>query len=758
MEVVAYDTTEPVVVFAASDVDRPGATKLTGEGVDLRCVDGVEAALAAIDTTAADAARTGDGANAPGRSEGTAANRSDATDTDERVDCVVTTTDLCDSTGLDLVAAVRERDDDLPVIYVPASGSVEDAEAATAAGATVYLPRERAADGELGVRIDEVVDAYDRRRQLARERAMFAALMESAPLPLYVKDAEARHVAVSSYVATGYERSPLGATDVELYGGGDGQAIDSYRDDCTVIETGDPILEKEASGVSSEGESGWYSTTKQPWRTPDGDIQGLVGVTRPITAMKERERQLERQRWRLQQFARFTSNELREPVTTALGALDRATTADGSLAPDADPSLAEIDDALDRMQSLIDTLLTMARPQSEPADLDWIDLEVAVERSWGAIEGVSATLACSIDEAVEVRADPDQLHRLLEQLFRNALVERPAADATDSERNDDVGRDAGTDRGTSTSATADRVRVGLTGEGFYVEDDRGPHASGVDPADSEYRGVGHRVAIARDIAEAHGWSIDAIRGTDTDVGTIDDVPATGDDVRTIGDDSPATEVGTRFVVEDCLFRPVALASATEGSPVELDRSGDVGDAVPPGTATLSSAGDGSDEEWTVHGGGRNVWQDVREFHGLWGVVEGDVRVEARVTDLEPVHERCKGGVVLFDPASGGVLSSVCLTGTVETESIGRSRAGEPISGPVVPDWDGPGLYYRIDRVGDRTICSVSTDGEDWTVVDHRRFHASGPIAAGLAVCSHSTERLAAATFDRVRVVQLEVNE
>ncbi|WP_248517885.1 PAS domain-containing protein [Salinarchaeum laminariae] len=680
MDVVAYDTVEPVVVFAASDADRRSATTMTGDGVELCCVDGVEDALAMID----DSGRRTERPDGP-------------------VDCVVTTDELSDGTGIELAAAVRERDDDLPVIYVPASGSVEDAEAATAAGATVYLPRGRAASGELAERLDDVVESYDRRRQLTREREMFAALMESAPLPLYAKDAEARHVAVSSYVATGHEQSPLGTTDVDLYGDGDAKAFESYRDDRSVIETGEPILEKVARGESAVGEKGWYSTTKQPWRTPDGEIQGLVGVTRPVTAMKERERELERQRWRLEQFAEFTSTELREPVTTALDALDRARAADGSLVTDADASLAEIDDALDRMQSLIETLLTMARPQSEPAELGWIDLEVAGEQSWGAIEGAAATLECDVDEAIEIQADPDQLHRLLEHLFR-AVLDRE-------------------------SAAADSVHLGLSETGFFVEYDGPPldldPAPDTDPNEFEYQGAGHRMAIARDIAEAHGWSIEATREPDDCL---------------------------RFVVDDCLFRPVALASATEGAPMDIGQAADVGDAAPPGEATRE------DGQWTVRGGGRNVWQDVREFHGVWTDVAGDVRVEAQVTDLEPVHERCKAGVVLFDPADGGVLSSIGLTGTVETESTGRPGDGEPITLSPIPGWEGTGLYYRIDRVGDRTISSASRDGEDWTVVDHRRFHGPERVAAGLLVCSHSTERLATATFDDVRVVQLEVSE
>lgn len=740
MDVVAYDTIEPVVVFAASDVDRRAATNLTGEGVDLRCVDGLEDALAVIADTENDPGRTDDTVANPGRTDDAADGPEPIGRTDERVDCVVTTNSLTDGTGVELADAVRERDDDLPVIYVPESGSVADVEAATSAGATVYLPRERAAAGELRERIDDVVDDYDRRRQLACERAMFAALLESAPLPLYAKDADARHVAVSSYVATGYDSSPLGATDVELYSGGEDWALESYRDDRSVIETGDPVLEKERQGTSSEGEAGWYRTTKHPWRTLHGDIQGLVGVTRPITAMKEREQQLERQRWRLQQFAQFTSTELREPVTTALDALDRATTGDGSLAADADPSLEDIDDGLDRMQSLIDTLLTMARPQSEPTDLDWIDLAVAVRQSWNAIEDVSATLECAMDEQIEIQADPDQLHRLLEQLFRNAL----APDSSVAER-DDV-------------ANVTHVRVGLTEEGFYVEDDGPPREYGED-AEFEYQGAGHRVAIARDIADAHGWSIEVTGGTGSGARNADDgVRSTADGTRNAGDGTRNAADGARFVVEDCLFRPVTLADATESSPVQLDRSGDVGDATPPGEVMRPAARDGGDGEWTVRGGGRNVWQDVREFHGVWAAVEGDVRVEAQVTDLEPVHERCKAGIALFDPASGGVLSYVGLTGTVETESIGRSRTGEEIVGSMLPDCDGPDLYYRIDRVGDRTVCSVSADGEDWTVVDHRRFHGPETVAAGLAVCSHSTERVATATFDEVRVVELEVSE
>jgi PAS domain S-box-containing protein len=63
-----------------------------------------------------------------------------ASDTFDRVDCVVTAADLPDGSGLSLCERIRERRPALPVVFVPATSDDELARDAVRAGVTEYLP------------------------------------------------------------------------------------------------------------------------------------------------------------------------------------------------------------------------------------------------------------------------------------------------------------------------------------------------------------------------------------------------------------------------------------------------------------------------------------------------------------------------------------------------------------------------------------------------------------------------------------------
>jgi signal transduction histidine kinase len=161
--------------------------------------------------------------------------------------------------------------------------------------------------------------------------------------------------------------------------------------------------------------------------------------------------------------------------------------------------------ALDRMGSLIDDLLTLARRGQVVSGMETIELTSVVRQAWSSVETRESTLV--VDSLGTVKADRGRLQELFENLFRNAIEHAGTATTVRVGRLDDDRETAATEDSTDDS-------VG----GFYIEDD-GP---GIPPEEREkVFEYGHMTAddgsrlglsIVDGIVEAHGWSVSIYDG------------------------------------------------------------------------------------------------------------------------------------------------------------------------------------------------------------------------------------------------------
>jgi PAS domain S-box-containing protein len=125
----------------------------------------------------------------------------------------------------------------------------------------------------------------------------------------------------------------------------------------------------EAIGTRNDG-----STFPQELSLTVADDGGIVCVVRDITERKQQERQLERQNERLEAFAETVSHDLRNTLNVATGRLE--------LAKDEHDSkhLDGVDNALDRIDELIDDLLTLAQKGESVRDMEPVALTDVVRQ------------------------------------------------------------------------------------------------------------------------------------------------------------------------------------------------------------------------------------------------------------------------------------------------------------------------------------------------------------------------------------------
>jgi PAS domain S-box-containing protein len=171
--------------------------------------------------------------------------------------------------------------------------------------ALVTISRANEAPVADGFRVVQIHDITERKRvetQLADERQLLQAFLETTPDQVYFKDRESRFIRVSTAQAEkfGFKSSDevFGKSDFDFFT--DEHARPAFEDEQRIIATGKPIVAMEERETYPDGREHWVSTTKLPLRDASGAIVGTCGVSQDITSRRRAEalvRESE-ERWR----------------------------------------------------------------------------------------------------------------------------------------------------------------------------------------------------------------------------------------------------------------------------------------------------------------------------------------------------------------------------------------------------------------------------------------------------------------------------
>ncbi|WP_408957338.1 bacterio-opsin activator domain-containing protein [Natrinema sp. 74] len=251
-------------------------------------------------------------------------------------DCLLTAQSLPDAetTGLDLLESVRERDPALPVVLAPADGDESLASAAIAAGVSEYVPRDGTADGSIEdcrAAIERALPTGRTRRDRRARARQFDAIFEDPETYSWVLEPDgavrrANEPALAAIDATAgdvrgrpfhdlpwWRHTADGSTAIR-------EAIDraaagevAHRELTQVRADGGSATDRSGDGTDDPDSDRTLELTVRPVRDEDGAVTSLLARATDVTERARLERELRES----EELHRVTLNNMTDTVLIA---------------------------------------------------------------------------------------------------------------------------------------------------------------------------------------------------------------------------------------------------------------------------------------------------------------------------------------------------------------------------------------------------------------------------------------------------------
>jgi PAS domain S-box-containing protein len=136
------------------------------------------------------------------------------------------------------------------------------------------------------------------------------ALLRYSEDSIFFKDMDGRFTLVSEAKARRSEvrwEEMIGKTDFDFL------PLEEARkcrdDEIFIMETGESIIDKEEELTRPDGSKSWISVSKFPWKDADGEVIGVIGISRNISERKKLEKHI-------LQMLTIATHDMRSPIVS----------------------------------------------------------------------------------------------------------------------------------------------------------------------------------------------------------------------------------------------------------------------------------------------------------------------------------------------------------------------------------------------------------------------------------------------------------
>ncbi|WP_276252460.1 PKD domain-containing protein [Halomontanus rarus] len=157
-----------------------------------------------------------------------------------------------------------------------------------------------------------------------------------------------------------------------------------------------------------------------------------------------------------------------------------------------------------------------------------------------------------------------------------------------------------------------------------------------------------------------------------------------------------------------------------------------------------------ENSFVVEGAGRQIHEEITEFHVAYGTQAGDFDVEANVATMNSTDPSAQAGIVaLADLEADGAIGAVAVSPSEGTELVRAYDETTATWRQRLRDDRAPPLWLRLERTDDTVTGYASEDGESWTELESGQVDFDEDVFLGLFVSSNSAGDRCTVQFDDV---------